>query len=169
MYYLVKGVQMAAIAASAVPPFTAVVEAYYAPLARRLMLIVRDRQEAEDLVQATFTKAYESWPSIRQDEVGSWLFAVGTRLALNELRRRRRWLYRKLQDDDQIGGLSSDPDLWAALGELDRHERAALFLNSLAGYTQAEIAELLGVPAGTVASWLSRGKARLRARLEEKE
>jgi len=39
----------------------------------------------------------------------------------------------------------------------------------LDGYTQDEVGELLGVPRGTVASWLSRGRARLRAVLEERD
>ena len=63
----------------------------------------------------------------------------------------------------------SDPDLWAALGRLRREERAALVLTVLEGYSQAEVATRLGVPEGTVASWLSRTKARLRVELQEEE
>jgi RNA polymerase sigma-70 factor (ECF subfamily) len=140
-------------------------DTYYPRLVRRLTLIVRDSQEAEDLAQATMLRAFKAWPGMRHD-VGPWLFTVGTRLALNELRRRRRWFWRAVEDTDAIGELSSDPDLWAALGDLDRRERAVLILNVLEGYTQAEIADRLGVPPGTVASWMSRGKARLRAKLE---
>ncbi|MCL4809516.1 MAG: sigma-70 family RNA polymerase sigma factor [Thermoanaerobaculia bacterium] len=50
-----------------------------------------------------------------------------------------------------------------------REERVALVLNVLGGYTQAEVAEHLGVAPGTVGSWLSRGKARLRTSLSTKE
>ena len=60
----------------------------------------------------------------------------------------------------------SDPDLWAALSTLDTTTRSALLLNVLDGYTQAEIAGMLGVPEGTVASWLSRGRAALRRELD---
>lgn len=59
-----------------------------------------------------------------------------------------------------------DPDLWAALGTLSRGERAALILHVIEGYTYDEIAQKLGVSVGTVGSWLSRGKARMRANLE---
>lgn len=45
--------------------------------------------------------------------------------------------------------------------------RAALLLNVLDGYTQAEIARMLDVPAGTVASWIASGKARLREELSD--
>ena len=60
----------------------------------------------------------------------------------------------------------ADPDLWAALQELDIRPRAALLLNVVDGYTQAEIARILDAPVGTVASWLSRGRATVRAHLE---
>ena len=138
---------------------------HYPRLVRRLTLIVRDPHEAEDLAQATLLQAYRAWPNMR-DDVAPWLFTVGTRLALNEVRRRRRWFLRPVEELDAIGEMSSDPDLWAALGQLDRRQRAALVLNVLDGYTQAEIAAQLGVPEGTVASWISRSKAHLRAQLE---
>ena len=63
--------------------------------------------------------------------------------------------------------MNVDPDLWRALTTLDRRTRAALVLTVLDGYSQDEVAEMLSVPRGTVASWLSRGKARLRAALDE--
>ena len=60
---------------------------------------------------------------------------------------------------------SADPDLWAALGTLDGRTRSALLLNVLDGYTQAEIAAMLGVAEGTVAGWISRGRSALRKEL----
>ena len=77
------------------------------------------------------------------------------------------WPCEQPQRDVSSGDGMPDPDLWAALGELRREERVAIVLNVLEGYTQSEIAQQLEVPEGTVASWVSRGKARLRARLEE--
>lgn len=59
----------------------------------------------------------------------------------------------------------SDLDLWAVLRALDVRTRTALLLNAVDGYTQREIAVVLGVPEGTVASWLSRGRATLRREL----
>jgi RNA polymerase sigma-70 factor (ECF subfamily) len=58
--------------------------------------------------------------------------------------------------------MSSEPDLWIALGELEPRHRAALLLSTLEGYTHDEIGRILDVPAGTVSSWLSRTKDRLR-------
>jgi RNA polymerase sigma-70 factor (ECF subfamily) len=58
-------------------------------------------------------------------------------------------------------------DLHAALAELRPEHRAALLMNVVDGYTQAAIAEMLGVAPGTVASWISRAKASLRVALDE--
>jgi RNA polymerase sigma-70 factor (ECF subfamily) len=55
-----------------------------------------------------------------------------------------------------------DPDLSAALAKLEPRTRAAMVLSAVDGYTHAEIGPVLGVPEGTVASWVSRGRVRLR-------
>ena len=53
------------------------------------------------------------------------------------------------------------------LADLRPEHRAALLLSAVDGYTQEEIAVMLGVPAGTIASWLSRAKAHLRKALTD--
>lgn len=78
------------------------------------------------------------------------------RLAIDERRRRRRWGFLPIRKTDQSWALATDPDLWRALDDLDRRTRAALVMTVLDGYTQEEVAEILGVPRGTVASWLAR-------------
>lgn len=90
--------------------------------------------------------------------MGPWLNTIGLRLALNEVRRRKRRPWLRLNQEVAGPRSMSDPDLWAALGELRREEMVALVLNALEGYTQAEIAEQLSVPEGTVASWISRAR-----------
>ena len=151
------------------PSFEAVAAAYYPALVKRLALIVRDPQEAQDLAQATLLSAHEKWESVNRSDLRPWLYTIGIRLAINELRRRRRRPWQALREGDRMAETVSDPDLWAALGRLRREERAALVLTVLEGYSQAEVATRLGVPEGTVASWLSRTKARLRVELQEEE
>jgi len=80
-------------------------------------------------------------------------------------RGRRRWLAAIGRIEPRPWSDPSDPDLWAALSALDPSTRSALLLNVLDGYTQAEIAAMLSVPEGTVASWVSRGRAALRREL----
>ena len=135
-------------------------------LVRRLALVVRDVDEAEDLAQITFLRAAERWPFPAEQDVARWFAVVGLRLAIDERWRRQRWGFLPLRDSDQEWAMVADPDLWRALGRLDRRTRVALVMTILDGFTQDEVADSLGVPRGTVASWLSRGRVRLRADLE---
>lgn len=147
--------------------FEAMAAAHYSRLVRRLTLVVRDVEEAKDLAQSTLECAFEARASLDDRDPGPWLNTIGLRLALNEVRRRKRRPWLRLQRDVRDDDGMPDPDLWAALGDLRREERVAIVLNVLEGYTQSEIAQQLNVPEGTVANWVSRGKTRLRARLEE--
>ena len=88
-----------------------------------------------------------------------------SRLAFNQLRGRRRWLAAIGRIEPRPWTDPSDPDLAAALATLDIRTRTALLLNVVDGYTQAEIGRMLSVPEGTVASWISRGRAVLRREL----
>lgn len=137
-------------------------------LLRRLALVVGDVNEAEDLTQQALLRALEHWPLPPGYDVARWLSVVGMRLAIDEQRRRRRWGFLPIRDTDQTWAMNTDPDLWKALNDLERRTRAALVMTVLDGYTQDEVAEILGVPRGTVASWLARGRARLRVVLEDK-
>jgi RNA polymerase sigma factor (sigma-70 family) len=146
---------------------TRAVEAHRPWLVRRLALVVRDPAEAEDLAQRTFLRAAERWPLPPEQDVARWLAVVGMRLAIDEQRRRRRWGFLVVRETDQTWAMAADPDLWTALAALDRRTRAALLLTVLDGYTQDEVAAAFGVPRGTVASWLARGRSRLRRSLED--
>ena len=147
----------------------AAVAAHRPWLVRRLSLVVRDLTEAEDLAQEALTRAIERWPVTDEGGLARWLAVVGMRLAIDERRRRKRWGFLPIRSSDQEWALVTDPDLWRALGDLDRRTRAALVLTVLDGYTQEEVAEMLGVARGTVASWLSRARGRLRGVLDVRE
>jgi RNA polymerase sigma-70 factor (ECF subfamily) len=131
-------------------------------LHRRITLIVGDPEEAQDLAQEAFARAVEKWPIGARDDVARWLAAVGIRLAIDEMRRRRRWGFLQLHETDVAWAMNTDPDLWRAISALEPQARAALLLTILDGYTQEEVAEALGVARGTVSSWLSRARDRLR-------
>jgi RNA polymerase sigma-70 factor (ECF subfamily) len=137
-------------------------------LVQRLALVVGDAEEARDLAQQTFVRAAERWPLPPEQDVPRWLAVVGLRLALNERRRRRRWGFLAVRDTDATWAIQTNPDLWQALMSLEPKARAALVLTVLDGYTQDEVAGVLGVARGTVASWLSRSRDRLRPILEER-
>jgi RNA polymerase sigma-70 factor (ECF subfamily) len=134
-------------------------------LVRRLALIVGDAEEAHDLAQETFVRLTEHWPLPDGGSPARWLSTVGVRLAIDERRRRRRWGLLDLRDTDATWAIAIDPDLWRALRRLDRRTRAAIVLTALDGFSQDEVATMLDAPRGTVASWIFRGRERLRGEL----
>jgi RNA polymerase sigma-70 factor (ECF subfamily) len=138
--------------------------AAYPALTRRLALVLRSADDAEDVAQAAFLRALEQRQRFTGGDVRAWFYTIGLRLAFNELRKRRS-APEHTSADEPSWAMATDPDLWLALADLPVEHRAALILNVLEGYSQDEIGRILGVPAGTVASWLSRTKARLRVRL----
>jgi RNA polymerase sigma-70 factor (ECF subfamily) len=148
--------------------FEEAMAAHYPGLVRRLIAVVRDVEVGRELAQEAYLRAYRAWDRFDGRDPRAWLHTIGLRLAFNERDRRRRW-----------GGLlagrnsapsyvqADDADLHEALSLLRREHRAVLMLSVIDGFTQGEIAEMLHVPPGTVASWLKRAKATLRAALRD--
>ena len=105
----------------------------------------------------------------------TWLYRVTTNACLDELRRRRRRPLPGLEEERPLdgGAVAADPagavaarvDVDAALARLAPEFRAAVVLRDLCGLDYAEIAEVLDIPAGTVRSRISRGRAILVERL----
>lgn len=105
----------------------------------------------------------------------TWVYRVATNACLDELRRRKRRpaptdtdsdgtpesrsSYRR--DDDLDATIATRLDIDAALRRLPDDFRAAVVLRDLSGLDYAEIAEVLGVPAGTVKSRIARGRGML--------
>ena len=145
--------------------FEAAVRPHYVNLVRRLVLVLGNEHDAEDVAQDTYLRAFQAWDRFDGTDVRAWLYTIGLRLAFNRLRGRKRWLAVLQRVESRPWTDPSDPDLWAAIHGLDVRTRSALLLNVLDGYTHAEIAAMLAVPEGTVASWLSRGRASLRREL----
>ena len=148
--------------------FAAAVDRHYSGLVQRLTLVLHDAEEAKDVAQEAYLRAFRAWSGFDGTDIRAWLHTIGLRLAFNRLRRRRlwdRWLRGQRPDPDWV--IPERIDLWRALGELKPQQRAALLINVVDGYTQAEVARMLEAPEGTVASWVSEAKRRLRGILGE--
>lgn len=146
--------------------FTAAVAPHYAGLVRRLTVVVGDRETGRDLAQEAYLRAFRAWDGFDGRDVRAWLHTIGLRLAFNERGRHLRFgalFGRRTEEEPWVD--PHDPTLGEALQGLGREHRAALLLNVVDGYTQAEIAVMLAVPPGTIASWVSRAKTRLREAL----
>jgi len=148
--------------------FADAVDRHYPGLVRRLTLVVHDGEEAKDVAQEAYLRAFQSWDSFEGTDARAWLHTIGLRLAFNRLRRRRLWdRFVRGERDDPSWVMPERIDLWRALADLRPQQRAALLLNVVDGYTQAEIGRMLEHPEGTVASWISEAKRQAREALRE--
>jgi RNA polymerase sigma-70 factor (ECF subfamily) len=146
--------------------FEAAVAPLYPALVRRLVLVLGVREDAEDIAQEAYERAFRGWKGFDGRDPRAWLYTIALRLAFNQLKRRRRWaaILERSPRAEWIDPI--DPDLWSALSNIVPRARATLLLNALDGYTLAEIAVMLGEPEGTVSSRVSRARAVLRAALD---
>lgn len=144
--------------------FDALYQASYPRLVAQVHAYLSDRSEAEEIVQEAFVRAWQRWSRVtRLDDPAAWVRRVAWNLATSRLRRlamAARVHRRPLMSVTR----PPDPDhvaLVTALRELPERHRLAVVLHYLADLSVAQIAADLDVPAGTVQSWLHRGRARL--------
>jgi RNA polymerase sigma-70 factor, ECF subfamily len=133
--------------------------------------LVRDRAAAEDVVAATFERAYRRRSSYapRRGSRRQWLFGIARHAALDELRRRRR--VAALAAEPEAGAPGPDDDaadsvrratVRAALARLDARDRELVALKFFAGLDNAEIAGVLGISPSNAGTRLHRAVNRLR-------
>lgn len=133
-----------------------------------------NHQEAEDLTQETFIRAYQALcgygrPRIRSMRVEPWLWTIALNLGRNNLRDRSRrptlveMIETGSEDPDPVDGRAWDN----RLGHLNENQRTAVVLHHVVGLGIAEIAEATGRPEGTVKADVHRGLARLREVMED--
>ena len=128
-------------------------------------------EESEDLVQETMLRAYRAFDRYRPGtNARAWLFTILQRLRTDALRRRGRSPETvELVDDGppvapvhEAALTSGHEEITRALEGLPEVFRSAVVLRDVEEFTYAEIAEILGVPVGTVMSRIHRGRALLR-------
>lgn len=144
-------------------------------LARRLV----DARDVEDVVQETFTRAFEAWASGRPPrKVEPWLATICLNTGRSWLRRASNRRELPAESDptvpgdhdvaqDAVGNVRKEA-LHAALWELPEEQRIAIALMDLDGFTASEVAKITGAPRGTVLARVHRGRKKL-ARMLEKE
>jgi RNA polymerase sigma-70 factor (ECF subfamily) len=152
-------------------------------VARRL---VGSREEAEDLMQDTYARAFRSW---RQYTPGTnlraWLLRILTNLNIDRGRRSQRapdmqpleegdyFLYNKLEatggttDEDRVVERLSQDDVVEALAEVPHDFRDVLVLVDIGDFSYADAAQILDIPIGTVMSRLHRGRRVLKQNMAE--
>ena len=150
--------------------FELLVARYQAPLFRYLRGLVGDQELARDLLQETFLRAFRSIGSLGTPGLlRSWLYRIAHNQAYSALRRRRLISWLPLSFGQHAG--AAHPERGAveaalveeALASLPVQLRAPLLLHLVAGFSYAEVAELLQVSEGAVRMRISRGRAAFRA------
>ena len=152
-------------------------------VARRL---VGTREEAEDLVQETYARAFRSWRSYTPGtNLRAWLFRILTNLNIDRGRRQQRtpdtqpmeegdyYLYNRLEEsgapDDEtrvVERLSQD-SVVAALSAVPHNYRDVVVLVDIGDFSYGDAAQILDIPIGTVMSRLHRGRRILKQALAD--
>lgn len=157
---------------SPVDHFRELYERDFPVIYRAVYAIVLDRGEAEDLTQEAFVRAYRARHSYKPNApVRAWLHRIAVNLAISHLRRRKlaRFLPVKLYTGPEKGEYDEADArtvVERALEELSPKLRATVALHYFEGYTREEIATLLGIPSGTVASRMAKAITIMRRHLE---
>jgi len=173
-----------------------IVELYRDRLYNAVLRLVGDHDEARDLTQEAFTRGLMKIESYRGDAAPyTWLFRIAINLAISSLRKTRRHRTFSLdasssnghaqREDDQATPLverlastqADGPDeaaekreqneaVLAALGRLDAEYRAVLVMRDIEGFDYQQMADVLGLPLGTLKSRLFRARLALRDELK---
>jgi RNA polymerase sigma-70 factor (ECF subfamily) len=155
---------------SDVSGFRQSIEGTIPALRRYARALTRNAETADDLVQDTLVRALRSEHLFHGGDVRSWLYTILTNLNRNRLRSlSRRPAMSSIQDDDapdMAGPEAGSRDIERALASLVEDQRTALLLVVLEGLTYREVAEVQGVPVGTVMSRLARARAQIKAYLD---
>ncbi|MFH0990480.1 MAG: RNA polymerase sigma factor [bacterium] len=138
---------------------------------------VNDHDDAEDITQESFVKAYQSMANFREDaEFGTWLYRIVTNTALDRLKQKKRKKNRTLSLDDSevktmaISHVNQDEmdlsiHIERALHELPTLQRAVVILRHYDGLSTRDVSKILQCSEGTVKTHLHRGLKKMRSTL----
>lgn len=164
--------------------FGLLVEKYKRKAFRLAYQVLRDQEEALDVAQEAFVKAFRGLPKFKGDSAFyTWFFRITMNLSLDR-KRQRAARVRAMGTDDvppeewERTAVSTEPDpadeaagterrarIAQALGTLSEQHRSIIILSDIQGLAYREIAEVLGIPMGTVMSRLHHARKRLRTAL----
>lgn len=170
--------------------FLELVQKHQTRIYRHALYLLKDPEDAKDMTQETFMKAWEHRSKLRRETVHSWLLKCVQNLCFNQLKRRKFQVHLSEENGETLEMLlhthshqpNPSPDeilakeelkalVHRAIDELPPATRAVVIMRELDEMSFKEIAEVLGQPEGTVKSTVFRARKKLRqilSRLLEK-
>ena len=155
--------------------FSRLVRRYQDRIYRFILRMVGSHDEAIELTQDTFIKAWQALPEWRPEaEFRTWLFRIASNMALDCLRRRKVVQFVALDEDYDVSDETGNPEtllrtkqrlraLDLALGRLPHDQREVVLLRDVEDMSYAEISATLRISEGTVKSRLARAREALLA------
>jgi RNA polymerase sigma-70 factor (ECF subfamily) len=170
--------------------FARLVDEYQDKIHGYVYRMLGDAEEAEDVAQETFLRAFQSLPSFRgAASFHTWLYRIASNLSIDVARRNRRQKDGAFSLDEPMESSDGDYDreiadegagpeqltarrevqelVRRAIGDLPEKLRTVVVLYELQGESYEDIAEILGCPLGTVKSRLFNARAELKDKLEQ--
>lgn len=162
--------------------FGELVRRYQKPVFRIVLRMVKSQDDADDLTQDTFVRAYRGLKTFKEEyDFHPWLYRIAVNQAINFINRRKRQAAVDL-DDVPEGDIKAGPEpespvqaasrsellthLEGALESLPEDQRTVFLLRVQEGLSYEEIAKAMGTPKGTVMSRLARARMALRKYLD---
>ena len=170
-----------------VEAFDILVGRYHDPLTNYIYRFLGDIKECEDLLQETFLRVYRNRHSYRRiAKFSTWLYTIAGNLARSEYRKRKRRRLYSLQsvnrDDEEYEveipdetflpdkhaeGTIQDRYIQDALAQIPEEFREVVVLRDVQQLAYEEIADITGLPMGTVKSRINRGRTKLQGILKD--
>ena len=161
--------------------FSTLVRRYQDRVFRFIARMVGSRDEALELTQETFLKAWQALPEWRPEaQFQTWLFRIATNAATDTVRRRKVVEFVALEEDYEVPGEGLDPEsqlqvkqrlreLEEAINRLPEDHRAIVLLREIEDMSYGEISATLGISEGTVKSRLARAREALLSHYRKKD
>lgn len=139
-------------------------------LYRFIIGVVRQTEAAQDIVQESYARLWQNRNKVERDKEKSYLFTIAYRLAISELRSRKR------NDDNELPlthfVAQSEYDnmtelLWQSMDRLNQRERTVIMLSDWEGYSYREIAQIMEITESSIKTIIHRARTTIREQLQD--
>ncbi len=165
--------------------FDLLVKRYKEPLLNFVYRFLGEKNEAEDIVQETFLRLFKNKHYYKEiAKFSTWIYTIASNLAKTELRKRKRRnlysisYYMSTEKDYDIPDYETNPEIdvnsvitdqiiQKAINKLSPKFKQVIILRDIQGFSYEEIAEIVGIPLGTVKSRVNRARLKLQEDLKD--